>query len=79
MMKGYSFCNLMTMIAATTVLVNVSGRFAAAFSSRSSFAGSQQRLVLATASRSYSRTTTTMKLQTAIVVSEHILRQTFFQ
>jgi len=63
--------SIKTMIAATTLML--SGRYVAAFSSRSSFTGSailrhqQQASVSKCSARCYSRSTTTMKLQTAIV------------
>lgn len=78
-MKTKVFANFTRMIAATTVLFNVSGRFAGAFSSRSVFTGSMRSIQLSkSATRSYSRTTTTMKLQTAIVGLPNVGKSTLF-
>jgi ribosome-interacting GTPase 1 len=81
MTKTKAFANFTRMIAATTVLFNVSGRYAGAFSSRSVFTGSMrsiQRPISKSATRSYSRTTTTMKLQTAIVGLPNVGKSTLF-
>mmetsp|Transcript_19967 Transcript_19967/g.49692 ORF Transcript_19967/g.49692 Transcript_19967/m.49692 type:complete len:429 (+) Transcript_19967:196-1482(+) len=76
-----AFTTFTTMIAATTVLFSTSGRCVAAFSSRSSFAGSMIRSsqrISESSARSYSRTTTTMKLQTAIVGLPNVGKSTLF-
>jgi len=74
--------SIKTMIAATTLML--SGRYVAAFSSRSSFTGSailrhqQQASVSKCSARCYSRSTTTMKLQTAIVGLPNVGKSTLF-
>jgi len=78
MMKANAFDTFTIMIAATTLLFTNSGRFAVAFSSRSSFAGSMIRNHQRTDMRSYSRTATTMKLQTAIVGLPNVGKSTLF-
>jgi GTPase involved in cell partitioning and DNA repair len=82
MKRGSIFPALTTMIAATTALFTTSGRYVGAFSSRSSFAGSMirsyQQPHAKSAARSYSRTTTTMKLQTAIVGLPNVGKSTLF-
>ena len=82
MMNTKTFATFTTMIAVTSVLFTTSGRYVGAFSSRSSFAGnvmrSTQQAIAKTATRSYSRTTTTMKLQTAIVGLPNVGKSTLF-
>ncbi len=81
MMNTKAFATFTMMIAATTVLFNTSARRVAAFSSSSSFAGSMIRnsqQISKIAARSYSRTTTTMKLQTAIVGLPNVGKSTLF-
>jgi len=67
---------------AVTVMFTASRRYACAFSSRSSFAGSVMRShqpsVLKSQTRTYSRTATTMKLQTAIVGLPNVGKSTLF-
>lgn len=74
--------NFTTMITAVTVMYTASARYACGFSSRSSFAGSilrgQHRSSVKGATRTYSRTTTTMKLQTAIVGLPNVGKSTLF-
>lgn len=81
-MNTKAFATFTTMIAATSVLFTSSGRHVAAFSTRSSFAGSLMRSTYQTiakgTTRSYSRTTTTMKLQTAIVGLPNVGKSTLF-
>jgi len=82
MTKTNAFATFTTMIATTTLLFTTSGRYAGAFTSRSSFAGSMmrshQRPISKSVTRSYSRTTTTMKLQTAIVGLPNVGKSTLF-
>lgn len=73
-----NFATFTTMIAATIVSFSISGRSVVAFSSRSSFSGAVMRGHWQTAKRSYSRTTTTMKLQTAIVGLPNVGKSTLF-
>merc|ERR1712238_288350 len=81
--KMNAISSIQIMIAATTLVL--SGRYVAAFSSRSSFTGSvilrhkQQASVSNKCStRCYSRSTTTMKLQTAIVGLPNVGKSTLF-
>jgi len=78
MTKTNHFSIFTTMIAATTFLFTASGRYAGAFSSRSSFAGSMMQHFSKSATRSYSGTITTMKLQTAIVGLPNVGKSTLF-
>ena len=76
MTNAKAFATFTTMIAASTVLFTTSGRYVSAFSSRSSFAG--RRSISKITTRGYSRTTTTMKLQTAIVGLPNVGKSTLF-
>lgn len=62
----FNITNITTIMIAATATFMVSGRYVAAFSSRSSFTGVTSHIAKCN-TRSYSRSTTTMKLQTAIV------------
>ena len=74
MTKTSTYAISTTMITVATVMLTTSGRYAHGFSALSSFAGS----VLKSGIRTYSRTTTTMKLQTAIVGLPNVGKSTLF-
>lgn len=73
----YNIANITTIMIAATATFMFSGRHVAAFSSRSSFTGVTSSIAKCN-TRSYSRTTTTMKLQTAIVGLPNVGKSTLF-